>query len=81
MKSVLVSLLMLAATPALAQQLFQSEPGAHMHCPADQVVWLNTASGVYHLAGERWYGRTKHGAYVCKAEADQVGDRETRNGQ
>lgn len=31
--------------------------------------------------GMRWYGRTKHGAYVCRREADAAGDRDTRNGQ
>jgi hypothetical protein len=61
--------------------LFSTEDAAQKHCPADIVVWLNTRSGIYHLKGERWYGRTKHGAYVCKKEADAAGDRETENGQ
>jgi hypothetical protein len=61
--------------------LFSTEDAAQKHCPADTVVWLNTRSGIYHLKGERWYGRTKHGAYVCKKEADAAGDRETENGQ
>jgi hypothetical protein len=61
--------------------LFATEDAAQKHCPADTVVWLNTRSGIYHLKGERWYGRTKHGAYVCKKEADAAGDRETENGQ
>ncbi len=61
--------------------LFATEDAAQKHCPADLVVWLNTRSGIYHLKGERWYGRTKHGAYVCKKEADAAGDRETENGQ
>ena len=61
--------------------LFQTEQLAQQHCPADVVVWLNLPSGIYHFKGQRWYGRTKHGAYVCKKEADQVGDRATRNQQ
>jgi hypothetical protein len=61
--------------------LFATEDSAQRHCPKDTVVWLNTRSGIYHLKGERWYGRTKHGAYVCKKEADMAGDRETENGQ
>jgi hypothetical protein len=60
---------------------FTSEQEAQQHCPADSVVWLNVPTGIYHLKGERWYGRTKHGAYVCEKEADQAGDRATRNGQ
>jgi hypothetical protein len=61
--------------------MFDTEQAAQKHCPSDTVVWLNTNSGIYHLKGERWYGRTKHGAYVCKKEADAFGYRETRNGQ
>ena len=61
---------------------FQSEQEAQKkHCPADTVVWVNTATGVYHYKGQRWYGNTKHGAYECKKEADAGGDRPTRNGQ
>jgi hypothetical protein len=68
-----------AATAQLAE--FDSEAAAQKHCPSDQVVWLNTNSGIYHEKGMRWYGRTKHGAYVCRKEADAAGDRDTRNGQ
>lgn len=69
------------AAIASSLQLFTTEPQAQHHCPRDTVVWLNTASGIYHLKGERWYGNTKHGAYVCEKEADAAGDRETENGQ
>ena len=62
-------------------QLFASESAAQAHCPRDQVVWLNTNSGIYHEKGMRWYGNTKAGAYVCRREADAAGNRDTRNGQ
>jgi hypothetical protein len=68
-----------AASGELAQ--FDTESAAQQHCPKDTVVWLNTNSGIYHEKGMRWYGKTKHGAYVCRAEADAAGDRDTRNGQ
>lgn len=86
----------ITATPALAANptttavvakasadipMFDTEAAAQTHCPSDTVVWLNTKSGVYHEKGMRWYGRTKHGAYVCKKEADAAGYRDTRNGQ
>ena len=61
--------------------LFQTEQTAQQHCPTDTVVWLNLPSGIYHFKGQRWYGNTKNGAYVCEKEADQAGDRATRNGQ
>ncbi len=66
---------------ANAQSLYRTPATAHHHCPRDTVVWLNTPSGIYHFKGERWYGRTKHGAYVCEHAADRAGDRATRNGQ
>lgn len=70
----------------------RSDPVGHHHkayakttygisCPGDRVVWVNTKSGVYHLEGERWFGRTKRGAYECEKAAQAEGDRETRNGQ
>jgi L,D-peptidoglycan transpeptidase YkuD (ErfK/YbiS/YcfS/YnhG family) len=38
-------------------------------------VWLNTATGIYHLRGMRWYGNTTSGAFVCEREADRAGYR------
>jgi hypothetical protein len=37
----------------------------------DVKVWVNTASGVYHCPGSRWYGNTKHGQYMTQAEAQE----------
>jgi hypothetical protein len=72
-----------ASAPVTAGSLalFATEGGAQAHCPRDQVVWLNTNSGIYHEKGMRWYGNTKAGAYVCRKEADAAGNRDTRNGQ
>lgn len=60
---------------------FSTEYAAQAHCPRDTVVWLNIPSGIYHYKGERWYGRTKHGAFVCEKEAIAAGDRASENGQ
>jgi len=85
MKIILTATALLVALiyswPSTAQTTFLSEQAAGRHCPSDAVVWLNLPTGIYHLKGERWYGATKHGAFVCKREADNAGDRETRNGQ
>ncbi len=70
-----------APASALSLQLFSPEASAQAHCPRDEVVWLNTASGIYHEKGMRWYGRTKHGTFVCRREADAAGERDARNGQ
>jgi hypothetical protein len=70
-----------APLPVVAQTFYATSDAAQVRCPNDTVVWLNTRSGVYHYHGERWYGRTEEGAYVCEKEADDAGDRPTRNGQ
>lgn len=69
------------STHAVALEQFQSEAAAQAHCPRDIVVWLNLPTMIYHYKGQRWYGRTKHGTYVCKKEADAEGARATRNGE
>jgi hypothetical protein len=71
--------IVVAMSPDLA--MFSTEDAAQAHCPRDVVVWLNTRTGIFHEKGMRWYGRTKSGAYVCRAEAISAGDRDTRNGQ
>lgn len=83
MKGAFLALLLMfwGSVQASAQPMFGTERQAQQHCPSDTVVWLNIPSGIYHMRGMRWYGVTKHGAYVCQKEADKAGDRETNNGQ
>ena len=38
-------------------------------------VWVNTASGVYHCPGSRWYGATNQGKYMGECEAKKAGYR------
>lgn len=83
-RAVALTLLLLVSPLALAREpltLYPSEQQAQQHCPADIVVWLNTPTGIYHFRGQRWYGHTNHGAYVCEREADRAGNRATHNGQ
>jgi hypothetical protein len=80
----LVALLFSSYAPQPAEaraQLFTSVTQAQQHCPTDVVVWVNTASGIYHFRGQRYYANTKNGAFVCKKDADVNGMRATRNGQ
>jgi hypothetical protein len=68
-----------AAVPAINQ--FSTAADAAKHCPKDTVVWLNLPTMIWHYKGQRWYGNTKHGAYVCEKEAAAEGARATRNGE
>lgn len=57
-------------TLALPAALIQADQGN-----PDIKVWVNTASGVYHCPGTRWYGATKHGTYMRQADAQKKGYR------
>ena len=70
----------LLSVAALAQTAVH-EPPHRMSCHGDKLVWVNTKSGVYHFKGERDYGSTKEGKFICQKQADAEGDRPTKNGQ
>ncbi len=58
---------------------FASEGEAKGHCPSDTIVWVNNKSHKYHYSGDRYYGTTKHGAYMCAGEAKPAGDAAATN--
>jgi hypothetical protein len=62
------------ATPPSA-----SEMQVKASCPSDTVVWVNTKSHIYHFNGNRNYGTTKQGDYMCEASAKAAGDRAAEN--
>jgi hypothetical protein len=45
------------------------------------LVWVNTATHVYHKEGSRFYGTTKKGKYTSEADAIKEGDRAAAKGQ
>ena len=68
----------LAQTPAAATlpsgEKFSSASAAAEHCPGDKVVWSTfSKSKVFHLSDSKYYGKTKHGAYVCEKDAMAAG--------
>jgi hypothetical protein len=48
---------------------FRYEDQAQRHCPADTVVWLDFRKGIYYSRGQKPYGQSFDGGYVCKHEA------------
>jgi hypothetical protein len=66
------------AEPTGAGQ-FATEVQAKAHCPGDTVVWANLDSRIYHYSGNRSYGATKKGAYMCERETANQGIRAARN--
>jgi len=58
-------------TRALAR--YKTEAEAKQACAGDTVVWANTSSRVLHASGDKYYGHTKRGAYVCQSVAQNAG--------
>jgi hypothetical protein len=53
---------------------FKTAAAAAAHCPSDIVVWSSfSSSHVYHLSASKYYGKTKHGAYICEKDAVAFG--------
>ena len=66
----------LAGAPA---NQFANETLAKARCPRDVVVWANLDSKIYHFTGNKDYGNTKEGAYMCEKDALQQGIRAAKN--
>jgi DNA uptake protein ComE-like DNA-binding protein len=57
------------------------EVGAPHPPPARGMVWVNTATKVYHYEGDHWYGKTKEGKYMTEQDAIAAGYRASKEGQ
>jgi hypothetical protein len=68
---------LILATAALAQtptpDEYATEQAAHGRCGSDPVVWANLETKVWHVPGDKYYGNTKHGAYMCRTIASTHG--------
>lgn len=54
---------------------YTTEAAAKGACGSDPIVWANTSSKILHANGDKYYGHTKHGAYVCQSAAQKAGYR------
>jgi len=53
---------------------FSTLADASAHCPTSTVVWSTLSkSHSFHASGSRYFGKTKHGSYVCKDDALAAG--------
>jgi hypothetical protein len=78
--AILVIALLLPASVFRAQD-FSNPIGFLLAQSEDRQVWVNTATGIYHYPGTRWYGNTKQGKFMSEKDAIAQGYRAARNGQ
>jgi hypothetical protein len=77
----LITLFLLASPPILRAQDLSSPSGFQASQSEEAQVWVNTATGIYHYPGTRWYGHTKQGKYMSEKDAIAKGFRAARNSQ
>jgi hypothetical protein len=68
-----------AATAPTGANQYGTESQAKFHCIGGTVVWANLDSKIYHFSGNKTYGQTKSGAYMCERDAMGQGMRAAKN--
>jgi hypothetical protein len=77
-----VTVLIVSFAPTARAQMgiFNSETMALMHCPNDEVVWLDFKKRRYYTRGQRQYERGRSAVYACKKEARASGYKRSKLG-
>ena len=68
-----------AATAPTGANQYATEGQAKFRCVGGTVVWANLDSRIYHFSGNKTYGQTKAGAYMCERDAQSQGMRAAKN--
>ncbi|HTM75934.1 MAG TPA: hypothetical protein VL198_22115 [Pseudolabrys sp.] len=68
-----------AATAPTGANQYATEGQAKFRCLNGTVVWANLDSKIYHFSGNKTYGQTKAGAYMCERDAQGQGMRAAKN--
>jgi hypothetical protein len=68
-----------AATAPTGANQYATEGQAKFRCVGGTVVWANLDSKIYHFSGNKTYGQTKSGAYMCERYAQGQGMRAAKN--
>ncbi len=61
------------AAPASTSKSSSQPPANAAPGGGPGLVWVNDSSKVYHCQGDKWYGKTKAGAYMSEADAKAKG--------
>jgi hypothetical protein len=77
----IIALLVLPGLPVLRAQQASNPSGFQSAQSEERQVWVNTATGIYHYPGTRWYGKTNQAKFMSEKDAVAQGYRAARNGQ
>src|SRR5690348_14130087 len=69
------------ASPAPARSSSHQSMSSMQQAPGGGpgMVWVNSATNIYHCSGSRFYGKTKQGKYMTEADAKASGARPDHN--